>query len=191
MMLILLFLFLIMVIIYSISLPRKTKGIIFFDIDDTLTTMVHSDQDIIIEYCINAGYDVGIITASDRPIHYIVNYDGTPNTQISPWMSKTLARYLYETNFRTYNTWSLTMGEKYKFPNFKHDKRIFGWKKGWQMEVAIREFGYDRRKCFLFDDQKLVLESARDVCVGPKYILVDNNSCDKQLDIKLIKYLIK
>lgn len=170
---------------------RRGRGIVFFDIDDTLTTMTESDREIVIQHCLDKNYDVGIITASDRPIEHVVNPDGTANVEISPWMPEKLARYLYDTDFQTYNSWSLTTGLNCPFPRFKLDNRIFGWKKGWQMEMSINEFGYDRSKCFLFDDQKLVLDSAKDVCKGVNYILVDNNKLTKRLNIGLVKRLIK
>lgn len=170
---------------------RSNVGVVFFDIDDTLSTMRMCDQDDIIQHCLDKGYDVGIITASDRPIDYLVNRDGTANKDKSPWMSGKLARYLHDTGFRTYNSRSLTRGIPSSFPNFRRDARMFGWKKGYQMRVAVDEFGYDPSKSYLLDDQAIVLRAANEIYTGPNYIQIDNNDHTKQLNTVLIKRLIK
>lgn len=183
---------LVIILMIFIFYYPESRGVVFFDIDYTLSDMPECDQETIIQHCLDRGYDIGIITASDRPIHYLVHCYGTANKELSPWMSNTMAKYLHTTNFRTYNTMSLTTGIELPFPNFPYPSiRMYGWKKGWQMKVAIDKFGYDKRKCYLFDDQKIVLESANDICSGVNYIHIDNMDPAKQLNISLIKRLIK
>lgn len=169
---------------------KQPNGIVFFDIDDTLSNMPMKDRDNIIRYCIDKGYDVGIITASNRPKWYVINHDGTPNTELSPWMSPILARQIFDTNFKTYNTMSLTAGTNVPFPAFPIHPKMYGWKKGWQMNKAIEENGYDRSKSFLFDDQPIVLQAASEICKDCNFILVDNNSPKSQLKLENIKLLI-
>jgi len=180
----------IVALMFMFYYPRS-NGIVFFDIDYTLSNMPECDRETIIQHCIDKGYDVGIITASNRPIHYLVNCDGTANKELSPWLSNTLAKYLHDTNFRTYNTMSLTTGVELPFPNFEYDHRMYGLKKGWQMKVSIDKFRYNKSKCYMFDDQKIVLDSANDICDGVNYIHIDNNNPFRQLNISLIKRLIK
>ena len=164
-------------VIALFQIPRimkeEKKGIVFFDIDNTLTDMPEQDRESIIHACISAGYDIGIITASMRPKEYLVNSDGSPNLAMSPWMSIALANILTETNFSTFNTLEYTAG-KYSPLLIVNDPKTFGWRKGTQMKINIRNGNYDVKKSYLFDDQKIVLQAALEKCKGANMILVNN-----------------
>jgi hypothetical protein len=165
-------------------------GIVFFDIDSTLSDMPITDRDDVINYCIYKGYDVGIITASNRPVWYLVNSNGTPNYNLSPWMTPTMADVLTDTNFETYNTMTLTGGKYLQFPNFPESCKMYGWKKGWQLNKAIEDGGYDRSKSYLLDDQVLVLQGVREVCSDVNLVLIDNTSIINTLDMSFIHRLL-
>jgi hypothetical protein len=158
--------------IASLELFPK-RGIVFFDIDNTLTDMPERDRESMIVAVTNAGYDIGIITASMRPKHYLVNEDGTPNLTASPWMSTALAKILVDTDFKTFNTLEFTAG-KYS-PIFRSpDPKTFGWRKGLQMKTCIRNGNYNVKKSYLFDDQQLVLTAAKEKCPGARFVIVNN-----------------
>jgi hypothetical protein len=161
------------IFVFKILQEEETRGIIFFDIDNTLTDMPSQDYESIIIACVSAGYDVGIITASMRQKEHLVNADGTPNLTDSPWMSNTLANILTETDFRTFNTLEYTAG-KYSPLMTVTDPKTFGWRKGSQMKTVIRKGNYDIKKSYLFDDQPIVLSAAREKCAGANFVLVDN-----------------
>lgn len=164
------------------SLPLR--GIVYFDIDDTLTTMKPDDKESIIIECLQNGFGVGIITASDRPIDYVCVHDKA-NKLMSPWMPHALCEWMSIRNFDTYNSMSLTAGEKIKFPYFDS----YGGKKGWQLEHGRKLFGVDTT--ILFDDNSEVIREAMFYSPKSLYVHIDNANSDKQLDLELIQNIIE
>ena len=184
---------LVFVLICACVLPSKNKlntGILFFDIDATMSDMPVNDRDFVMQYCVNKGYDIGIITASDRPKWYLVNEDGSPNYEFSPWITPIMSKILFDTKFKNYNTMTLTGGRIERFPYFPEDRKMYGWKKGWQMDKAIIDGGYDRSKSYLFDDQMIVLDAVSEICHGVNLILVDNTYSNRTLDMSMIGRLL-
>ena len=69
------------------------KGMCLFDIDDTLTTGTENEK--VVQLCIDSGYAVGISTAN--PFY-------TPQTvRFFKWMPSNLYNFMLEHNFDTFN----------------------------------------------------------------------------------------
>lgn len=166
------------------------KGIVFFDIDNTLSDMDLTQKEDIIQYCIDKGYHIGIVTASMRGPQHLVKPDGTVNYEHSPWMSENLANYLKKTNFKTFNSLIYTNGnENVESPSFDRNEKMYGWRKGWQMCKQINEGGYDLNNSFLFDDQVVVLKGATEMCKNITPVLVNNTKVGLHLNMKRLKTL--
>jgi hypothetical protein len=166
------------------------KGIVYFDIDDTLTTMETDDREKIIQHCIDKGYEVGIITASDRTIDSLRFVEIF--TDVSKrWLPKTLYSYMKTNDFETYNSYSITGGTRMEFPSFGNDIYTVGRKKGWQMTMGSGILGVMPSKTFLFDDNKDVIDGARQMNPYGKFIHVNNNVDSSTLSLEMITDIIK
>jgi hypothetical protein len=166
------------------------KGIVYFDIDDTLTTMESRDREEIIQHCIDKGYEVGIITASDRTIdslRFVEHY-----TDVSRrWLPKTLYSHMEKNDFETYNSHSITAGTTIEFPSFGNDIYTVGRKKGWQMTLGAGILGVVPSKTFLFDDNKDVINGAKLMNPYGKFTHVNNNVYSSTLSLEMITDIIK
>jgi hypothetical protein len=137
---------------------------------------------------LDSGYEIGIITASDRSIRDIC---GVNNEPFNTWMSPLLCRYLNSNGFYMYNSYTLTAGADIPFPNFGNDtSRSTGRKKGWQMKVGGWMLGIDQENVFLFDDNIDVIEGAHDENRRGNFIYVDNDTDMFALSIERVKDII-
>jgi hypothetical protein len=131
-------------------IPKKTKGICYFDIDNTLTTAQGNPDDIINE-CLNNDFAVGIITASSRKVNNICNGDKASQH----WMSDILCKQFNENNAKMYNSSVLVAGKQppSDWPSDKISSDP-GYVKGWDMEYGRKNFFPEiPEKCVvLFDD---------------------------------------
>ena len=160
---------------------QDSKGIVFFDIDDTLSNMEMSEKDNIINHCINKGYKIGIITASLRTPSHVCNGKHA-DTEISPWASDSLCKQLHKDEFKLFNSLIYTAGsENFEFPGNIKDQFFYGRQKGWQMIQTCQKNNIDISKSFLFDDNPDVLKGANMVNKDGVFVLVDNNSHNKKL----------
>ena len=160
---------------------KVSKGIVFFDIDDTLSNMDMREKDNIITHCIDKGYKVGIITASQRTPSHVCNGEYA-NTSISNWSSDSLCKHLENNNFELFNSLVYTTGSgDFKFPENIRDRFFYGKQKGWQMIQSCQKFNIDISKSFLFDDNLDVIMGASMINKNAKYVHVDNNNPGKKL----------
>ena len=176
---------------------KRYKGIVFFDIDDTLTNTSENVENLI-SYCLNENYKVGIITASNRPIDYVCNSkSGLKNNFNSPWMSNLLCKHMAKDNFKTYNTLSLTNGKNIKIPyeiqnppyTFRFER--YGLQKGWQMKKCAKENNIEPSKTYLFDDNTDVLRGAKRINPQGTFVHVDNKKLNKKLNVNMLKMILK
>lgn len=202
---ILLVIFLSVIILFSLILSEKIvirskfahkkntrkKGIVFFDIDDTLSTIPKEENHKIIKHCIDSNYDIGIVTASKRPINFVCN-NYTPSN-ISRWAPSILCNKLQENNFKTFNSLVVTSGQPYYILNeaykYDKDKYIYGKLKGLQILKTIQQMNIENLKNYdviLVDDQLDVLEGAKQVAPFIRQIHVNNNNIKNRLSIKLL-----
>jgi hypothetical protein len=120
------------------------KGIVFFDIDGTLTHAI--DKDRIIQVCLDYGFRVGIVSASFR---------SRDDACKQSWMPPKLCKLFSETDFELFNT-LINMNGKLQFPQNYPYKESYGYKKGFAM-VYSRDHCVDTQnipdsRLILFDD---------------------------------------
>lgn len=73
----------------------KYKGLVLFDIDDTLSTNSYVENFLSVDYCIKNNYAVGICTAGA--------YYTPENLNNFRWMPLNLSEFLRKTNNKTFN----------------------------------------------------------------------------------------
>lgn len=169
----------------------KLKGIVYFDIDDTLSTAHFDDKNKAIKAILNKGYGVGIVTASDRTINDVC-HGNRANQQFSPWMPDALCDWMSKRDFDTYNSRSLTAGKKTPFPYFGGMYEEIGQKKGWQMKHGMDLFEVeDASNVILFDDNRTVIEDALQYFPQGRFVNVNNNYLPSALTNKLVDSIIE
>ena len=150
---------------------KKIKGICYFDIDDTLTTSIENNEDIINE-CLDNNFAVGIITASSRDMQHICY----KNVSVADWMPDKLCKQFYENKGKMYNSYITLAGNK-KFPSDYPFNETYGFMKGYNMKFGRDSFypHVPDKAVILFDDQKYVLDDVKrfnnnfqTVCSHPK-----------------------
>jgi hypothetical protein len=163
----------------------STKGICYFDIDDTLTT-AHGDRNEMMRQCLDNNFDIGIITASNRKLTDICNGDKPRE----PWMPELLCKQFNNKGPRLYNSATVVTGNTV-FPSNYPIGKDHGYIKGFDMKYGRDSFYKDiQDKCVvLFDDQQPVLDGVRNFNPNfqTQYINNDSKSSDKKLNISTIK----
>lgn len=142
------------------TIKPNIKGIVYFDIDKTLTTSTKQENNKIIKFCIDNGFAVGIITASNRRVS---NLCFELNTfEQSAWMPDILCTQFKETNGKMFNSAVEVDGKEITstYPlNYPHGKSQ-GFIKGFNM-IFGRNKNYPNipdNRIVLFDDQQLVID---------------------------------
>ena len=165
------------------------KGLCLFDIDGTLTTGTENEK--VVQYCIDKGYAVGIATAGA-----IYNPSNLMNFK---WMPRNLYEFMSSHNFDTFNNvasgvlkgvhnsaaYTKTLSDKP--PN------IFwpGWFKGLALESTGKAYGItDTNNLILFDNDPSFItgvkhynSNLRVVCAGMP--------CNGTLSLNTIKKIIR
>ena len=173
------------------NISPKLKGIVYFDIDDTLSTARFDDANKAINSILDKGYGVGIVTASNRTINDVC-YGNQANQQMSPWMPDALCNWMASRDYDTYNSRSLTAGKKTTFPHFGGMYEEIGRKKGWQMKHGMDLFELkDDSNVILFDDNESVIQDALQYFPHGKFVNVNNNNPQKTLTNKLVHSVIE
>lgn len=166
------------------------KGIVFFDIDDTLTNISREEIESVVNHCKNKGYEIGIITASLRTPEYVCDKNKA-NIINSNWAANELCRELNKNNFKLFNSLSTTGGSFiFKFPEYERDEYFYGKQKGWQMLQTAKRQNIDPANTFLFDDNIFVLKGAKQINPSGNFIHIDNNTTEKKLNINLISKIL-
>jgi hypothetical protein len=135
----------------------NTKGICYFDIDDTLTT-ANGNRDKIVKQCLDNNFAIGIVTASSRKVSDICN----GNKAKVSWMSDLLCEQFQNNNGKMYNSTTVVAGSTV-FPSDYPNGKSQGFIKGYVMDHGRKTF-YPNvpEKCVvLFDDQKHVLNGVK------------------------------
>lgn len=176
---------------YSSTLTHSTsnetpsaKGIVFFDIDGTLTDINVSEKEDIIQYCLSHGYAVGIMTASSRIPRHICN----KNIPLHEWMPETLCSFMKETDYLTFNSSTVVAGMNSS--TFKHfDQKylsqlsigltgtttlVSGIRKGLQMKFIQHITQLPCQNIILIDNDPMYIFGAK--CIFPDGIFVCVNS---------------
>jgi hypothetical protein len=136
---------------------NNTKGICYFDIDDTLTT-AKGNTDEIVKQCLENNFAIGIVTASSRKVSDMCN----GNKSKVGWMSDLLCEQFHNNNADMYNSTSVIAGSTVFPDDYPHGKSQ-GFIKGYAMEHGRKTF-YPNipKKCVvLFDDQQHVLNDVK------------------------------
>jgi len=141
---------------YESCLVNKTKGICYFDIDDTLTS-AKGDRDDIVKQCLDNNFAIGIITASSRQISDICN----GNKAKVEWMPNLLCEQ-FSKNTNMYNSTTFLAGNTI-FPSDYPYGKTQGIVKGYNMDYGRKTFYPEiPEKCVvLFDDQTNVLKDVK------------------------------
>lgn len=134
-----------------------TKGICYFDIDDTLTT-AKGDRNGIVKQCLDNNFAIGIITASPRKVSDMC--DG--NKAKVDWMSDLLCEQFQNNNAKMYNSTTVVAGSTLFPSDYPHGKSQ-GFIKGYNMEHGRKTFypSVPDKCVVLFDDQKHVLNGVK------------------------------
>ena len=168
--------------------PSKISGIVYFDVDDTLTNMPDEDRERIIRHCVDRGYKVGIITASMRTPGHACTETGDSGAY---WSSNSLCNELKNDKFKLFNSLLYTSGDRnFIFPSFGNGMTVYGRQKGWQMLESSRQFGVDPSNTYLFDDNKSVLVGAEEINPTGNFVYVNNNTQTNTLDYNMISRII-
>ena len=153
--------------------PPKLSGIVYFDIDDTLTNMPAEDKERIMEHCVEKGYKVGIITASMRSPSNICSDTGGSGVH---WAADSMCTELKKDNFELFNSLLYTGGKTdFKFPSYPYDSLFYGRQKGWQMLESSKKLGVEPANTYLFDDNQNVLVGAKEINPYGNFIYVNND----------------
>ncbi|MCC2625857.1 MAG: hypothetical protein K0R14_1730 [Burkholderiales bacterium] len=136
-------------------IPKKPKGVCFFDIDGTLSQDADYDKNQgAILACLKRGFLVGIITASQRSIAHTCD---------EPYISKDLCDLITRDNSYMYNNASMRSGEiSNKLKDF-HPYNV-GHKKAYQAHYWWKKYFPDMPdKCIiLFDDDNVLINQYKD-----------------------------
>ena len=164
------------------------KGLCLFDIDGTLTTGTENEK--VVQYCIDKGYAVGIATAGA-----MYNPGNLMNFE---WMPRNLYEFMSNNNFDTFN--NVASGVLQGIHNSAvytktlRDKppHIFwpGWFKGIALESTGRAYGIkDPHNLILFDNDPSFISGVnqynsdlRVVCAGMP--------CNGTLSVDTLKQMI-
>lgn len=128
-------------------LHNKYKGLVLFDIDDTLTTGL--DNYNVVQYCIDAGWAVGICTAGS-----IYNMDNLKKYPYNRWMPSNLWNFIHENKNITFNNVmsGVVRGERFNYNTLP--VRNYGYWKGYALEQTGKALGItDPKRLILCDDQ--------------------------------------
>jgi|GEM_PF-4195665 len=168
------------------SVPRKPKGICFFDIDGTLTQNSKDINDLVINSCLQRGFLVGIITASPRRVEDVCALPSIPSNLC--YLIKMNSSYMYNSfGIRSGKAWAFmpefsnvsynpeaTQEEFAKIPALGEKQ---GYRKAYQAQY-FRDTYYPSipDQCvILFDDQYAVLRGYK--AYGKNnYLVVDPTS---------------
>ena len=130
--------------------PIKYKGLCLFDIDGTLTD--GTENEAVVQYCIDKGYAVGIVTAGS--IYH-------PNNLLSyNWMPINLYNFMKKNNFNTFNNVAsgILLGKhnlkSYSIALLSKPRNIFwaGWLKGLALDETAKLYKLLPNKIYIFDN---------------------------------------
>lgn len=162
------------------------KKLLLVDIDDTLTNINPVTSTEVLKFAVTNGYDLGVITASNRPPQMLC--DGARgNKSQSPYMPDFLCEYLHRTDYKTYNNYTMTMGQPHDIdrthPYLDVNNRYkYGWRKGVQASIVRDALNFD--EVVILDDQRVVCDginhSTNDQITA---FIVDNKIPDQSVDI--------
>jgi hypothetical protein len=170
-----------------------TKGICYFDIDNTLTS-AQGDRDEMMRQCLDNNFAIGIITASNRKLEDVCDGDKPRE----PWMSELLCKQFNKNGARMYNSTSVVAGSTVFPANYPFGKDQ-GYIKGYDMKYGRDTFYKDiPDKCIvLFDDQQPVLDGVHNFdpnfqtqCANTPHSSSDKTTCKTLghvLDIATVK----
>ncbi|MCC2625855.1 MAG: hypothetical protein K0R14_1728 [Burkholderiales bacterium] len=164
-------------------LPKNPKGVCFFDMDGTLSQNADGDKNQqVIWACLERGFLVGIITASQRNID---------QTFFEPFISYDLYRLILLHDSYMYNNYSMRSGQDaatdlatYEDKEDENKNTILnsGYKKAYQVHYWRNKYFPEMPdKCVvLFDDTKVVIDQYIDYgknmsLIRPKDGVVDTN----------------
>lgn len=167
---------------------NQFKGMCLFDIDDTLTTGTENEK--VVQLCIDSGYAVGISTAN--PFY-------TPQTvRFFKWMPSNLYNFMLEHNFDTFNnvsTWYLNGKVNRKSYNhidsyIPEGVNIYGWRKGFSLISSSNLYGIkNSNNMILFDDNRDYIEGIKRFAPNVK-VICSGRDCGGELNIKTVSNAI-
>jgi len=148
---------------WELYTPNKKNNYVFLDLDLTITD-IHPDVTTrFINYVLANGFNVGVVTASNRPIEMLCS-DDTANTQMSPFMPDILCRELFKSDNIHYNNYTTTMGTQtplnHEALNIQ-DVYMYGRRKGVQLLLSKQQLKADH--IIMLDDQHVVCEGINQV----------------------------
>ena len=152
------------------------KGICLFDIDNTLTTGTENER--VVDICLNAGYAVGISTA---------NPSYNPHTiMFFKWMPKNLYNFMIEHDFDTFNNVSSlylngkinkTAYQKIE-SNLPENVNIYGWRKGFTLLETAKIYNIeDTSKMLLFDDDRGYIDGIKAFTGNRVKVICSGDDC--------------
>lgn len=169
----------------------KSKGLVLFDIDGTLTT--GKDNYNVVQYCIDNGWDVGICTAGA-----IYNMN---NLLQYPWMPRNLWTYIWDKSNITFNNvGSMVLAGKlnrdlYKKlayeSNIQNPMVMLGYLKGFALIETGKLLGiHDPKRLVLCDDLSMFIEGVHKFNPELQTICAGEN-CGGSLSINALKGIIE
>ena len=175
------------------KVPKKYKGMIFFDIDGTLATGKENKE--IVDYCLSKGLEVGVLTASSKYT--------TQNLHTFEWMPPNLYELLTNNHFRTFSSIAGNVVGGVYNPSFyakakssqkyqedmekcgRDNYCVLGWMKGYVMEKMSHEFGISDMKCVGIADDNLLVGIRT---FNPDYFRIcGGEKCGEQLTLESVK----
>lgn len=197
------------------SESQSFSGIVFFDIDGTLTKVDSKQKESLIEYCLSHNFAVGIMTASSRKPYHLCNIDN--HLSLYEWMPSKLCTFLKDTNYITYNSHEICAGmtkHNDRYPIHIHDRNLSnisielvgtnvlipGIRKGFQMKYIQHITQFDSAKIILIDNDPLYIFGAKCVfpngtfvCLGVKECELNDNChadiCTDTISVNLLGHI--
>lgn len=166
----------------------STKGICYFDIDDTLTSSnSNNNNNELIKECLDNKFTVGIVTASNRTIDHVCAGD----KPLYSWMPELLCKQFNKNGGKMYNSTSIVAGKR-NFPHNYPFGQTQGVIKAFDMKHGRDSFyPHIPDKCVvLFDDQQHVINDVRNSNLETQ---CSNDSCydGRKLDMSLVREKIE
>ena len=165
------------------------KGLCLFDIDGTLST--GTDNERVVQHCLDKGYAVGISTAGG--IYQLIGLDTWP------WMPRNLYNFMASRNFDTFNnvanavlSGSQNISAYQKSLAQKPEHTFWpGWLKGMTLYETGKRYGItEPKKLIMFDNDPSYLNGLR--AHNSEYTLVcAGKPCGDTLNLShVIQYVI-
>ena len=174
-----------------IDKPINTyNGLVLFDIDGTLTTRSASENEKLVDTCIERGWAVGICTAG--PVYY------PDNIMSYPWMPRNLYIFMKNHDFSTFNNVynEILLGKlnknAYRSIQPPLGTELYGYRKGFALTYNGKSMNITNPSCLILcDDMTVFLKGAKTYNPGLNLVCAGSNCGGELTSERLIEAMNK